>query len=144
MARENLVGGVPDATLAMIVPLIAYWIASSVYTVFDYSRWKWLDQYRINEPEEVKSRNLVSRSKVLLVVLSLQVMQIGIGVMFPGDVPSAYYGGEMDALEIMLVNFAQQWSVPNLLGSMVVSHRRDITYWLYWWIIPTSRLILGA
>ena len=143
-ARENLVG-VPDTTLALITPAITYWIVSLAYTLLDCSGWKWLDSYRIHEPDEIKSRNLVSRSEVILTVASQQAMLIVIGLIFAEDVPKtslARIESELEAMESALLGFAQQEFVPNPLVCMLAFYKGEIAYWLYWWTIPVFRLIL--
>lgn len=83
-AREHLVGNMSDAVLSMIAPVIAFWSMSVAFDL-DHSRWKWLDPYRIHEPNKIKSRNLVSRSKVISSVIPQHVMQIVAGLInFPG------------------------------------------------------------
>ena len=146
-ARENLVGDVPDAILALVAPAIAFWIVCLAYTLLDYSGWKWLGSYRIHEPDEIKSRNLVSHSEVIFTIVSQQAMQIVIGLIFPDDAPKISLSRnvrELEAMESALLGFSQQEFVPNLVICMLAFYHGEIAYWLYWWIIPVSRLIFVA
>ena len=146
-ARDNLLGDVPDSILALMTPPVAYWIVCLAYTLLDYSGWKWLDSYRIHEPEEIKSRNLVSQSEVFLSVVSLQVMQFIIALILLGDVPKIpldHYATELEAMKSTLLGFVQQNFFPDPMARMLAFHKGEIAYWLYWWIIPVSRLTLVA
>ena len=144
--RQNLVGGISDSLVAMLLPGISYWFVSLAYTFLDYTEWKWLDPYRIHEPEEIKSRNLVTRTRVIIGVFSIQAMQVLITLMIPDHIPAfsdAQYARESEAMKSALLRFAQQAFIPTLLGSALTSHEGEIAYWLYWWIAPAARFMLG-
>lgn len=145
-ARKNLVGGVPDTILALVSHHIVYWILCGAFDFLDRCRWKWLDRYRIREPDEIESRNLVSRSEVIATVISQQALQTAIGLIILADVPGiplSRCGWEPEAMENTLLDLAQLGFIPKLLASMLAFHKREIAYWVYWWIIPTSQLILA-
>ncbi|KAL4063190.1 fatty acid hydroxylase superfamily-domain-containing protein [Scleroderma yunnanense] len=145
-SRERLIGDIPDATLALVAPVIAFWVYSIAFDLLDHSGWKWLDPYRIHEPDEIKSRNLVSRSEVIIAVISQQVMQSAVGFILLEDVPGislAHCQRELKAIESTLVGLVQQNFIPRLLVSILAFHKGETAYWLYWWIIPVSRLIVA-
>ncbi|KAF8324514.1 sphingosine hydroxylase [Amanita rubescens] len=80
--RKNLIDGIPDSITAVSSPLIAYWTLSMFFHFLDMSGWKWLEKYRIHESEEVTSKNLVSRSQVLLAVIVQQAIQTALGLLW--------------------------------------------------------------
>ncbi|KAJ3558631.1 hypothetical protein NP233_g11470 [Leucocoprinus birnbaumii] len=77
--RQRLVDNVPDHIVTLAVPIIAYWSLSLFFHALDMSEWKWLEKYRIHEAEEIKKRNLVGRTEVVLAVIFQQIIQTALG-----------------------------------------------------------------
>jgi len=145
-ARKDLVAGIPDAVLSLVAHHIVYWALSVVFDILDHSGWKWLDRYRVHDPDGSKPHNLATRSQVVFSVVAQQVMQTGLGLTFLEEVPHISLfrcEKELEAVEGALLGFAQLRFIPNLLVSMLALHKSEIAYWLYWWIIPISQLILA-
>jgi sphinganine C4-monooxygenase len=86
--------GLTDAQAATIVPIASYWIASIFYETADY--WDWFPQYRVYPSGEEQRRNLVTREKVLRIVLIMQAVQIVFGLsltaLIPLPAPSRTWG----------------------------------------------------
>lgn len=60
----------------------------------------------------------------------------------PG-IPLSRCESELKAMESVLLGFVQLKFIPNPLISMLTFYNKEITYWVYWWIIPVSQLILA-
>src|SRR5882762_8431118 len=78
--RPSIVPGVSDQALTVAAPVLAYWLLSSIFHIFDVSGWKWLERFRIHDSVEVSSRNLASRFQVLRAVILQQVIQTVLGI----------------------------------------------------------------
>lgn len=59
-----------DETLAIIVPILVYWVYSDIYIVLGYA-----DSYRLHTKEEEQTKNSVSKREVARVVLLQQLVQ---------------------------------------------------------------------
>lgn len=59
-----------DETLAIIVPILVYWVYSGIYIVLGYA-----DSYRLHTKEEEQTKNSVSKGEVARVVLLQQLVQ---------------------------------------------------------------------
>ena len=146
VARNNLLGSIPDVVLSLVAHHIVYWILCGAFDLLDHSGWKWLDHYRVHESEEVKSRNLVTRFQVIRSVAAQQVVQTVAGLLFLEDVPGfslARCASELKSMESTLLSVFQLGFIPDLLSSMLVSHNKDIAYWIYWWVIPVSQFMFA-
>ncbi|KKA28139.1 hypothetical protein TD95_000987 [Thielaviopsis punctulata] len=63
-----------DLTLITILPVVVYWVASMFFHIVDvYDIWP---QYRIHTPEEISSRNKVSRYEVARDTIFQQIVQM--------------------------------------------------------------------
>lgn len=51
---------------------------------------------------------------------------------------------QLAVVESALVRLIQPKFIPKLLVSILLLCKGDIAYWLYWWIIPVSRLIMAS
>jgi hypothetical protein len=83
--KPSLIDGVSDHHLALAAPIIAYWLLSFVFHYLDTRDWKVLERYRIHESSEVASRNHVSPTVVLIVVIFQQVLQTIFGLILLGQ-----------------------------------------------------------
>ena len=144
--RVELLDGVPDHYLALAVPVIAYWVLSSFFHLLDISTFKWLDKYRIHESEEVKSRNLVSRTDVLIAVIFQHIVQTGMGYWWMEEKPT---GSQVDHVANML-HLAPTFAhlVTLVLGQQsgqqfLAERGVDGLYTLYWWAIPLAKFFFG-
>ncbi|CAL5867060.1 uncharacterized protein PFLUO_LOCUS1272 [Penicillium psychrofluorescens] len=71
--REPLLAPIPDNVLALILPIVAYWVLSMFYHFLDVN--EYFVQYRLHTPAEVLKRNHVSRWEVVRDVILQQVIQ---------------------------------------------------------------------
>jgi sphinganine C4-monooxygenase len=142
------------------MPIIAYWSLSLFFHALDISGWKWLDKYKIHESEEVRRKNLVSRTEVVFAVIFQQVIQTLMGLVWlDEEVNSGGYANVVKGL--------QRWerllepSVDRVLavlgelqalvgggdvlgagasGGAAVGGKEEvlarIAYFMYWWGVP--------
>lgn len=142
----QLFPGLPDHLFALAVPVISYWFLSIFFHILDISEWKWLDKYRLHESQEVKSRNLVSRTEVVRAVILQQVIQTAMGLWWVEELPT---GGEVDHVAKMLrlaswQEWATTWGLGEQAGRQLLASRgADGLYTLYWWALPVARFFLG-
>lgn len=142
--RAQLLDWCPDPILSLAVPILAYWSCSIFFHLLDVSGWKWLDKYRIHESPEIVARNLASRAEVLRSVLLQQVMQTLAGFLWMEEQASGElvnHAGHMLRLQPAL-NGVLAWALGAKLGARTMD--RDgarLLYAIYWWAIPTVRLL---
>lgn len=88
----SLVQGVPDGVLALMAPIVAYWVYSGFFYVID--TFELCEKYRIHPPEEVVSRNKATHLEVLKDVLLQHVVQTVAGLILLQFDPVQYTGDE--------------------------------------------------
>jgi sphinganine C4-monooxygenase len=128
----TLVSGIPDSILTLAGPIIAYWSLSLSFHILDSTEWKWVEKYRIHDSAEVKSKNLVSRSEVIWAVVFQQVVQTTLGVFWLD-------GKEADGNVAMEMHRMARNLVP-VVGTKMLA---EVTWYTYWWVIPTVQLIFA-
>src|SRR6266550_6169439 len=138
-SRKNLIDGIPDSITAVSSPLIAYWTLSMFFHFLDVSGWKWLEKYRIHESAEVTSKNLVSRSQVLLAVIVQQAIQTALGLLWIQKVERIFNHAE----RIQNISAFFQPFFTRYLGDWERSMLPRISYTTYWWIIPAAQFFFA-
>ncbi|KAF5349336.1 hypothetical protein D9758_011751 [Tetrapyrgos nigripes] len=142
-ATPSLFEGVSDPILTLAAPVLAYWVSSLVFHVLDISGWKWLDSYRLHDSEEVKSKNLVSKTDVLVAVVFQHIVQTALGYFWLEDKTSHLdHARHMDAIASWaepLVNLVLGETVENKKMKSLVLH--EVGYYVYWWAIPTMQML---
>jgi len=126
-----------DRLLAVFFPTLVYWAISIPFDILDRHAPKWIEKYRINESAEESSRNRVSKKSIILTVMSQQVVQSIIGVLFLEDrVKSHDHLGEISKIQSTLA----AWLLP-LLGlnntvALLSPSNNSLAASIYWWAIP--------
>ncbi|KAI0763784.1 sphingosine hydroxylase [Trametes elegans] len=144
--RTALTPWFSDAVFTLVIPLIAYYGLSTVFHILDMSEWRWLDKYRLHDSEEVKSRNLVSRSQVLVAVVFQHVVQTVMGYWWLEDKPT---GAQVDHVANMLrlaptLARGVQLVFGEEFGSQLLATKgAEALYTIYWWAIPAAKLLVG-
>ncbi|KAJ7454161.1 fatty acid hydroxylase superfamily-domain-containing protein [Mycena latifolia] len=129
-SRAALIGGVPDAHLALSAPVVVYWVASLAFHCLDTSGWAALGRYRIHAPAEVVSRNHVARTAVIGNVLLNQLLQTAFGVIcLDAQNPSANH------VEIVS-QIARRLPFAHTYGCRAA-------YVIYWWANPLLQLLVA-
>lgn len=130
--KPSLFASFPDKYLALASPIIAYWSLSLFFHSLDVSGWKWLDKYRIHESAEVKARNVVTRSHVVMLVLLQQGIQTLLGYMWlSDDFRAKNHIQNMQDIAVKLQPLLR-W----ITGTNTEEVLPDFVYLVYWWGIP--------
>jgi sphinganine C4-monooxygenase len=144
--RENLIDSVPDNTLAIAAPVIAYWSVSLFFHYLDRSGWRWLDKYRIHESEEISSRNRATCSEVVRAVILQHIIQTALGYYWlsePSHISASKCMMEMEAVGKTLVRLVR-WTIGPEAGEYFLELQgAEMTHWLYWWGIPAAQLLFS-
>lgn len=137
--RKNLIDGISDSITAVSSPLVAYWTLSMFFHFLDVSGWKWLEKYRIHESEEVTSKNLVSRSQVLLAVIIQQAIQTALGLLWIQEEERIFNHAE----RIHNISAFFQSFFTHYLGDWGKTMFPQISYTIYWWVIPAAQFFFA-
>lgn len=139
--KASVIDGVSDVYLALAAPVLAYWSLSLLFHGLDISGWQWLDKYRIHESEQVKSRNLVTRAQVVYAVVFQQFIQTALGYFWMSNDQSSAHDYSLKMYDIAVL--IKPWLVHAFgeqVGPVAV---RNLTYYIYWWFIPSVQLLFG-
>ncbi len=126
-------------------PVAAYWIFSLFFHVLDVwgVNWAWLHPYRIHESAEVKSRNLVSKSSVLIAVALQQATQTILGVLLlDTDAQNVDHWVRMRNWSPILVQSTLLYMRdPSRAQQFLQTWGPSIIHFVYWWFIPALQLL---
>ncbi|OJI96781.1 hypothetical protein ASPVEDRAFT_23771 [Aspergillus versicolor CBS 583.65] len=115
--RPPLVAGIPDNILALILPIVAYWVLSMFFHLIDI--YDIFPQYRLHTPAEVSTRNRVSRWDVVRDVVLQQVVQTIAGLIMAYFDELEYIGREEHDVAVWArrIRFVQK-GLPFLLTAV--------------------------
>jgi sphinganine C4-monooxygenase len=111
----DLVPGISDFWLSLVMPVVVYWALSMFFHVVDvYDIWP---QYRLHTPEEILSRNHATRYEVARDVIVQQIIQTITGAAIGYSEPAQMVGREDYDVAVWAtrVRLAQR-ALPQLLG----------------------------
>lgn len=149
--RNELIPGCPDSRLALVLPIVIYWVVSLSYHALDHSGWQWIDKYRVQPAEDADKKNLVSKSEVIRTVVKMQGIQACLGaiwqIFFKNKNAVIKYTNH--TAEVQKVGaFVAKWLVKaageNTASDIMATHGEQLTYYVYWWAGPIARIVLGA
>ncbi|KIY72905.1 sphingosine hydroxylase [Cylindrobasidium torrendii FP15055 ss-10] len=132
--RQRLIEDIPDIYVALAAPVLAYWGLSLVFHYMDTRDWKWLEKHRIHESAEVKSKNLVTRSQVVIAVVFQHLVQTLLGLVVLDD-ETAFAPTHQAS-----VNHIASVLAPAVRGLPLESRVHDLAYFVYWWALPSLQL----
>ncbi|KAG2011529.1 sphingosine hydroxylase [Coprinopsis cinerea AmutBmut pab1-1] len=135
--NKDLVEGVSDYYLTLAAPVLAYWSLSLFFHYLDTRPWKWLDKYRIHPSEEVASKNLASRSSVVIAVVFQHVLQTLLGLWWLADDNKTLVDHPASIQNIA----SQIRPVLSLFGFADPIRLLQVAEFVYWWAIPTFQLL---
>lgn len=150
LARQDVIPGLSDKYLSIIAPFMVYWVLSFVFQLVDWAALPAIEQYRIHEPEEVKTRNRVTISQVVYMVLFQQVLQTALGLYWLEDDDERFgpfrdHLGEVGAYKRAIVSRLGILLPANSLAAA------DKAGWInkaanvgYWWVVPVAQFLLAA
>jgi sphinganine C4-monooxygenase len=144
--RIALLPFMSDYVLSMAIGVVLYWATALFYHGLDCSGWAWLEQYRIHDSEEMKSKNLVGKWTVIYTVLAQQAVQILLGVWWMED--EVVLGEERHSIARNSIQSAIISLMKNALGDRVgealfAPRGEQVAYWLYWWGIPIAQFLFA-
>ncbi|KAK7471270.1 Sphingolipid C4-hydroxylase sur2 [Stygiomarasmius scandens] len=143
--KPVLVEGISDPVLTLAAPIIAYWASSLLFHSLDISGWKWLDRYRIHESQEVKSKNRVTKTEVVVAVIFQHIVQTALGYVWLEEKGAGV--NHMQKMEDManwvepVVRFVLGETGEDKRVEALVLH--ELGYYMYWWAIPAMQLLLA-
>lgn len=68
---------ISDQSLALLLPIIVYWVYSLAFHWISIKEFSWFEKYRIHDKEE-ETRNRVSLPEVIKAVIIQQLLQVSI------------------------------------------------------------------
>lgn len=139
--KPALIEGISDLYLTLAAPIFAYWSLSLLFHWFDVSGWKWLEKYRIHDSAEVKTRNLATMTHVIWAVLFQQLMQSTLGYIWmpKEEHTSVNYTAGMESIARVIHPHTSR-----LLGDKLEPIAlANLTYYTYWWVIPSAQLVFA-
>ena len=154
--RPSVLPGISDRVLALIVPIIAYWVPSLFFHLLDtYSTsppfsWLNVEQYRIHDSAETKAKNRATPEEVFRAIIVQQVVQTALGYWWLSDEnPSSEPTLVADHVREMRKMAPQvAWFCQILLGEVTAAnflrrHGGKLVYLVYWWALPIMQFLLS-
>jgi sphinganine C4-monooxygenase len=146
--RESLFPGLSDSTASLLATVMSYWVTSLSYHVLDISGWKWLEKYRMQESDEVTSRNQVTKGQVVRKVAFQQFLQTIFGYiwfnLFSNPMTELRnHAAEMSKLYTTVSRFAPYLLGERLTQLLLNAYGPEIAYGLYWWAIPIGQFLIA-
>lgn len=143
--EPSLLRWLSDKELSLAAPVAAYWVLSLCFHAIDVwgKNWAWLKPYRIHESAEVKSRNLVSKSSVVIAVIFQQAIQTILGVLFlEDDAQTVDHWARMRKWSPILVQYTLRYmGDPRRAQQFLQTWGPSIIHFVYWWFIPSLQLL---
>ena len=127
--RPPILSFISDKHLSLALPIIAYWAYSAIFHFLDSQSWSFLDKYRIHPPEEITSRNRVTRAQVVRAVLIQQLGQVVVGLIALHTEADEGIPDHESALRKL-----RERGLPNLASAEVV----------YWILMPILRQVVAV
>ncbi|TDL22259.1 sphingosine hydroxylase [Rickenella mellea] len=142
--RPTLIPNLSDEVTSLLCPVIGYWILSLFFHFLDRSGWRALDKYRIHESKEVTSRNLVTPGQVVRAVVLQQVIQTALGfLVLEEQAERVDHAGKMRSLSGTIGNVLAVLVGQKGGMSLLQEKGVEITWFTYWWAIPTAQFFLA-
>ncbi|KAG8883691.1 hypothetical protein FRB98_002849 [Tulasnella sp. 332] len=154
----SIIPGLPDKLLALISPLVFYWVFSIFFHLLDVCStrppfsWMNIERYRIHDSEEMKSKNKVTPTQVFRAVVMQQVLQTALGYWWleddvegsmDADTPIEVHVKAMQNLAPAIVRVAWILLGDVTAARFIASFGSHIVYGLYWYLIPMAQIFLA-
>lgn len=144
VSSASLLPFISDLHLSLAATFAVYWIASFIFEAIDWSGLEMFERHRIHEPEEIKSRNRVTKTHVVKMVLLQQAIQTALGLICLPDEHEALTMN--DARESMVLYTKR---IAMVLGSRATMRLLSLTgkegiEWLYWWGVPIAQFFFAS
>jgi sphinganine C4-monooxygenase len=146
--RASILAGVSDPTLTVIVPLLAYWVVSILFTILDLLALPWIEKYRLHEPAEVSARNRVTPANVIKAVIFQQLIQTALGIFYldssPSDILQRDYLAEIHAYAPPVSQLINILLPPQHARWVLLNYGHALTQWAYWWGLPILQFLWAS
>ena len=138
-SSPSLLPSLSDPLLAVLAPVPAYWLTAAFFQLLDLSNAPWLLRYRIHDSAEVASRNRASRLEVFRAVIVQQVLQTALAVWWVSEPEGRVdHVAAVRSMARIIASFPFFGSLENTAAVAA-----PLAYLLYWWVIPTVRMLLA-
>ncbi|KAH8832534.1 sphingosine hydroxylase [Flagelloscypha sp. PMI_526] len=131
-----------DQVVALVTPVVCYWIASIFWHAIDQLETAYVNKYRIHPSEEELSRNPVRKREVFFMVLVQHIIQTGIGYIVLDEGHRVTPENALKGLEYwmrLVEPFVEKVVAEGSKGSVLIRSG----YTLYWWIIPSLQFLFA-
>ncbi|OWB64438.1 hypothetical protein B5S31_g5632 [[Candida] boidinii] len=135
--KNDLIEGIPDGILALILPVVVYWIYSTFFHIVDI--YKLAEKYRIHPSEEVLNRNKVSLNIVIRDVISQHIIQSIAGFFFYKLEPTPMTGFEKN----QMWNIKNSNTIINSILNLILLNNNYLIYIYYNFIISIFKILIG-
>jgi sphinganine C4-monooxygenase len=143
--RSELITGISDKYLSLIAPFAIYWVFSLFFCFLDSLKWDIFERHRIHEPEEVTSKNKVTKREVIVAVLFQQVLQTLLGMFaLEDEEPAMDHAAELNKWGRRLAQVVISTAGSKRGGELMMQYGRETASWIYWWGVPTVQLACAA
>ncbi|GJN88605.1 hypothetical protein Rhopal_001571-T1 [Rhodotorula paludigena] len=141
--RDELVPGMSDKTLSLVLILVVYWVYSLFFDFLDWLNWDCFERYRIHEPEEVKSKNRVTKREVVIAVIVQQAIQTLVGWIFVVEDTPDYVAG-LNTWGQRVARIVMAVAGDRAGRELLLKHGVRATEVVYWWLLPAVQLAFAA
>jgi len=143
--REALLGprGPSDAVLAVVAPVVAYWLFSAFWAAIDWLEIPAIERHRLHEPEELKSRNRVTLGAVIKAVLVQHAIQTALGLLvLEQAVPKPVPHDDRIAAYARAIHQLSTIAFGSRISRHLLAPRLDeLASFAYWWAVPALQYI---
>ena len=144
--KSQVLSWMSDETLAIVAPLVAYWVYSGLFVVLDAMPDAWLARFRIHESAEVTSRNRATKREVFIAVLFQQLVQTVLGWLWieeeqEGIVQTCL--ADERWIRDTLLTCARMLLGNDAAEGVLRAYGAQAVRLLYWWGIPIAQLVFA-
>ncbi|KAJ5994746.1 hypothetical protein N7481_001723 [Penicillium waksmanii] len=165
--RQPVFPPIPDNVVALLLPIVAYWVLSGIYHYLDVNNY--FEQYRLHTPAELSKRNRVSRWEVVRDMTGLDDYNVAtwaqrvriaqraiptvltiLGVDATGLAKSVSQNGHS-----ILAGALAGGSYPSMVQSMILDNGAEVTApafagweltlasFIYWYFVPSLQFLIA-
>ncbi|CED82440.1 Sphingolipid hydroxylase [Phaffia rhodozyma] len=145
--RDSLLPFVSDRYLAVLTPVVVYWIVGGLFYFLDEAQFEYFEKRRIHESEEVTRRNRVSFADLIKAVVLQHVLQTILGLFWLSSdeeiLRTQIRINHLEAMQSYAPWVGKAVSVllgpknaADFLGLAGGEVGRGLVEWNYWWGVP--------
>lgn len=143
-SRLTVLESMTDEVLALIAPVVTYWLYSLFFVVLDNIDTPLINKYRIHESSEVTARNRVSRLSCFLWVVFQQCIQTALGLYWMEStegIPELLT--DVQGIRNGVVFCAKLLLGENTALHFLRAYGPASVWFVYWWAIPVAQLFFA-